>query len=763
MEVLQMGEHEFGKKAILGLGVFLFMALVLSLSGCSHGGGGGNSDPEEAGIVAEIMAPDDGFTVTAGDAVSFKAFSSQDGCSYHWDFGGAASNIDLPEPGQTKLSVVGTFVVTLKVSKGDKSETDQITVIVEPAPLGSSPVAAIISPASNVSISKGQSVNFLGSVSGGTAPYTYSWNFGGGAANSTLQNPSNVTFNTAGAYVVNLTVTDSNGLSSSSRKTVTVVAGSQPLAPYATITSPAGAQTIFKGTSLSFQGVPSGGKAPYTYLWSFGGGLGTSNAQNPGLRTFSSEGSYNVEFQVTDANFLSGKATVMITVVSGIPVLTSPASGATINTTGTTLTWNAVTGATAYRVRVATNNSFSSPLVDQRITTNQYTLSGLTPGHYFWQVSAYDAYNTSSAGSEIRDFSISTTHTQWSMVSSKQISTLAIRSDGTIWAWGDNTYGQLGDGTKTYKTSPTRIGDAAARWLYVTTSGSSSFGIQTNGSLWAWGNNEKGKLGDGTTTERLYPVLIGSASDSWNIVEAGNTFTVGIKSDSSLYVWGDNTNGQLGDNQAEPEVHTPLQLGADTWMKVAAGSSSAAAIKSDGSLWVWGLNDRGQLADGTTATSYVPQMKGSAADIWSDVAMGPNFMLAIRGGGLYGAGDNQYGQIGGTYTATPQVSLTRIGVDSNWLSVTAGGLDTLAIKANGTIWGMGHNGSGQFGIGTAEYYVALSQLGALTNWTKAACGNQFTMRINTSGTLMAAGVNNVGQLGDGTTLGKTSLVIIDAP
>jgi uncharacterized protein YaiE (UPF0345 family) len=122
--------------------------------------------------------------------------------------------------------------------------------------------------------------------------------------------------------------------------------------------------------------------------------------------------------------------------------------------------------------------------------------------------------------------------------------------------------------------------------------------IQSDGSLWAWGRNEEGQLGDGTTKEKHSPVRIGTAAD-WQTVEAGQYHTVALKSDGSLWAWGDNSVGLLGDGTTISR-YSPVRIGTDTdWQAVEAGFHHTVALKSDGSLWAWGLNNAGQLGDGT--------------------------------------------------------------------------------------------------------------------------------------------------------------------
>ncbi len=176
--------------------------------------------------------------------------------------------------------------------------------------------------------------------------------------------------------------------------------------------------------------------------------------------------------------------------------------------------------------------------------------------------------------------------------------TVALKSDGTLWAWGDNSSGELGDGTTNNQSSPEQIG-TDNKWVSVATVLEHTVALKSDGTLWAWGNNADGQLGDGTTNSQTSPEQIGS-DNNWVSVAAGYNHTVALKSDNTLWAWGNNITGQLGDgttnNQSSPE-----QIGADNnWASIAAGEGHTVALKSDGTVWTSGDNVYGDLGDGTT-------------------------------------------------------------------------------------------------------------------------------------------------------------------
>jgi alpha-tubulin suppressor-like RCC1 family protein len=331
--------------------------------------------------------------------------------------------------------------------------------------------------------------------------------------------------------------------------------------------------------------------------------------------------------------------------------------------------------------------------------------------------------------------------------------TLAIKSDGTLWAWGKNSGGQLGDGTTTRRTSPVQVGSATT-WTKVAAGENHSVGLRSNGTLWAWGSNFSGQLGDGTTTTRTSPVQIGTAT-TWTQVVAGSFHTVAIRSDGTLWAWGSNADGQLGDGTTTHRT-SPVQIGsATTWAKVAAGIGHTVALRTNGTVWAWGDNADGQLGDGTTTPRTTPVQIGSATN-WVHVSAGESQTVALKSDGtLWAWGNNFYGQLGDG-TTTNRTSPVQIGSATNWASAATGLGHSAGVRTDGTLWTWGLNFNGQLGDGTTTNRTSPAQANAETNWSLASAGGNHTATMKTNGTLWTWGRNSDGQIGDGTLTQRNS-------
>jgi alpha-tubulin suppressor-like RCC1 family protein len=335
--------------------------------------------------------------------------------------------------------------------------------------------------------------------------------------------------------------------------------------------------------------------------------------------------------------------------------------------------------------------------------------------------------------------------------------TIGIRADGTLWAWGYNNYGQLGDGTITNRSAPVQVG-TAANWASAACGGSHTLAVKSDGTLWAWGWNVYGQLGDGTTTQRNSPVQVGTAAN-WVAVAAGAYYTLAIRSDGTLWAWGSNGRGQLGDGTATNR-NSPVRIGTATnWTTVACGYEHTMAVKGDGTLWTWGYNIYGQLGDGSFTNRLSPVQVGTATD-WAAVAGGIYHTLALKNDRtLWAWGNDNYGQLGDDST-TDGYTPVQIGTATNWAAVAGGNFHTVALKSDGSLWTWGYNNYGQLGYVMSTLAPNPVRLGASSSTKASACGFAHAAVVRTDGTLWTWGYNFSGQLGDGTSANRSSPVQI---
>ncbi|WP_300564979.1 T9SS type A sorting domain-containing protein [Flavobacterium sp.] len=334
----------------------------------------------------------------------------------------------------------------------------------------------------------------------------------------------------------------------------------------------------------------------------------------------------------------------------------------------------------------------------------------------------------------------------WQTFSSGSTHSLAVLSNGTLWAWGSNASGQLGDGTTTNVALPIQIG-TETDWRYVFSGFSSSFAIKTNGTLWVWGSNTNGRLGTGNTTNLSVPTQVGTDTN-WLYIDS-KSHTVGVKTDGTLWTWGYNSLGQLGDG-TNTNQYAPILIGSG-WSSVTVGANSTNGIKSNGTLWAWGQNNYGQYGNNTTAESRIPIQIGTATD-WSKIASGnnPHILATKTNGTLWAWGRNSGGQMGNGTNIDSKIPV-QIGSNTNWSVIAAGQSHSIGIQTNGTLWGWGVNGFGSVGDNTTTSRNAPVQIGIETDWSFSSFTGSTSFALKTDGRLLAWGSNSYGEIGDGTT------------
>jgi alpha-tubulin suppressor-like RCC1 family protein len=395
----------------------------------------------------------------------------------------------------------------------------------------------------------------------------------------------------------------------------------------------------------------------------------------------------------------------------------------------------------------------------------------------------------------------------------------ALKTNGTLWIWGSNVYGQLGQGNITTRSSPVQVGSStewtsAAVGNYFTlainngkiwfsgqnnygalagklsrrgtsfspfqigsdtnwgtteqtlTAGYSSFAIKNTGSLWAWSNNTSGQLGINSTTTVSKPTQVGALT-TWSLISHrynSERSVIAAKTDGTIWMWGSNASGQLGQGNVTVRS-SPVQVGSDTSWSISENSFSnfgrnTMAIKS-GALWVWGQNSNGILGTGNVTSFSSPVQLGTDTN-WSKVAVGERHAMVIKStGSLWAMGYNGgpgFLGIGLSSYGSARSSPVQVGTDLTWSKVSTGNNFTLALKSNGTLWSWGSNSYGRLGLGNTTHRSSPVQIGSATDWSKICASNGEAAAIKTNGTLWMWGANNYGQLATGDGISKSSPV-----
>jgi hypothetical protein len=323
--------------------------------------------------------------------------------------------------------------------------------------------------------------------------------------------------------------------------------------------------------------------------------------------------------------------------------------------------------------------------------------------------------------------------------------TVAAKSDGTVWAWGDNSSGQLGDNSNNPSLTPVQVvgagGVGTLSGITAVAAGvDHTLALGPNGTVWAWGANNKGQLGDGSNNPSLTPVEVrlptGAPLTGITAIAAGNEFSLALTSGGGVLAWGYNVDGELGDGStSDSTVPVPVvgQGGQGTLSGIAAIAAADAvgyAVTNNGTLWAWGYGGHGELGNGSTVfDSTTPVVVGPPGAPLSGV-------VAVAGG-----------------TGGPGLS------------------HALALKSDGSVWAWGYNTAGELGNNsTSDSSVPVPVLGpggngTLAGITAVAAGDEYSAALKSDGSVWTWGLNVDGELGNGTTSsGSTTPVqVVDLP
>jgi alpha-tubulin suppressor-like RCC1 family protein len=351
---------------------------------------------------------------------------------------------------------------------------------------------------------------------------------------------------------------------------------------------------------------------------------------------------------------------------------------------------------------------------------------------------------------------VGTTSDSWTQITSAVGGVLAIRANGTLWAWGRNIVGQLGLNDTMDRSSPVQVGTSS--WLQVSATRNYVLAIDINSRLYTWGENDQGQGGTITFNYRSSPIQIGTSS--WSLVSAGADHSLGITTTGGLFTWGYNRDGPLGigSNVNSSLRSSPVQIGTTVWKSVATNGLATSAIRSNDTLWGWGYVFHLGTNNIPSNTHLVSSPVQIGTSSWTQVSVGFESGLAIRNGGsLFVWGINSFGQLGLNDIGS-RSSPTQIG-SSSWSQITSGsyGYSAYAIRADGALFGWGLGSDGQLGDNSIVTRSSPVQVGT-SSWSQVTAGPRWAMAIRTDGTLWAWGENSYGQLGNNTVSNRSSPV-----
>ena len=329
--------------------------------------------------------------------------------------------------------------------------------------------------------------------------------------------------------------------------------------------------------------------------------------------------------------------------------------------------------------------------------------------------------------------------------------TTAKKADGTLWGWGSSSWGNLctNNGSET-EPNPVQLG-TAADWAFFKNGTANTFAIKNDGTLWGCGSNQYGSLGVNSSSQLFTTFQQVTSATNWVKIAPSYFFTIALKSDGTIWAWGQNNNYQLGNSPATAQQLFPIQVGtANDWVEIATGTGDTSfAIKANGTIWGWGSNPSSIIVTGSsTYTVSTPTQVGTDTD-WVKMSVGGAHILAQKQDGtLWSWGGGPALGVGGTPNVTniPQQITTDV-----WKDFCAGNGTSFGIKSDGTLWAWGVNTNGQLGEGTSTNRNVPTQIGSDTNWDTVHARNFATsMATKTDGTVWYWGRNYNGEFGNGT-------------
>ncbi len=660
--------------------------------------------------------------------------------------GGTSNTLTIPG---TKVSESGYQYRALFKNSAGETVSSTVTLTVQKAP-------AVTKQPVSTTVNEGESAAFEAAGSGFPTP-TVQWQTSGNGgstwsnvsgATSDMLTVSDATTSISG-HEYRAVFTNAAGSATSSAATLTV-----QKAP--SVTKQPASTTVDEGENAIFEAAASGFPAP-TVQWEVstnGGGTwsdvegATSDRLTVTSTMLSDNGDeYRATFQNSAGDATSAAATLTVHVP---PTVTLQPAGTTVEV-GETASFEAAA------------SGFPTPTVQWEVSTDGGSKFSALTGATSDQLTI-EHTQVSQNGYEYR---ATFTNAAGKATSAVAVLTVATNHYAAL-GWGDNTFGQLGDGSNAMSTSPAPV--SALKFVaQVAAGGHHSLALLANGTVMAWGAGGYGQLGDGFMAMSPVPVEVGGLSGVKSIAAGGN-HSLALLSNGTVMAWGDNESGQLGiGSTSEEGVDVPTAVkGLTNVTAISAGAEFSLALLRNGTVMAWGNNDSGQLGIGTTKASDVPvAVKGLTGIV--AISAGAEFALALRTNGtVEGWGSDESGQLAnasieeGTGEEPVIISEEPVTVEglSGVTAIAAGAQHGLALLSDGTVKAWGEGKYGELGNGTTtarqETPVSVSELSGVT---AISAGDQDSVALLGSGSIMAWGNDHYGELGNGESGGISDIPV----